>query len=249
MLMDDLDIVSNLLHGDSLRIRMVPDPSVPGNHPEHVETYDLPHVISNGGLFWAKSETNHLTTPFRDPNSHAAFCYTNSGELFMSFTPGKANSVYVMNKRRYRDHKWILKKNYRLIWDSDSKHPAEAIAKEIDVGAKLKIAMRDSEDIWNIHPVDLPKYYPATATFELRTVNDCYVQLFRYPKKLLDHLETIGFTERAAKDPTGTIHKMDLPIFYTFYLLYSDGTYQSIYDIPRQSQQTYKTLKVFSDTI
>ena len=78
--MTDKEIVEELLNGASLRTFMMPDSSIPSNYPEHIETYDLPHIIINGENFWGKSETAHLTSQLRA----SAFCYTNIDNIFSS---------------------------------------------------------------------------------------------------------------------------------------------------------------------
>ena len=155
----DKEIIKKLLNGASLRTFMIPDESIPSNYPEHIETYDLPHIIINGEYFWGKSETTHLihTLGSRDAGV-TSFCYTNIGNIFCSYNP-KTSGVMFMNKRRYRAHRWYLNDNFRMIWDSEMDNSTEVIRQEIESCSKFKIAMLDSEDIWNIHPVDLPMYY------------------------------------------------------------------------------------------
>ena len=60
MTLTDKEIIEKLLNGASLRTFMIPDESIPSNYPEHIEAYDLPHVIINGDYFWGKSDTAHL---------------------------------------------------------------------------------------------------------------------------------------------------------------------------------------------
>src|SRR3990167_3019389 len=102
--MSNNDIIDKLLDGASLRTFMIPDSSIPSNYPEHIESYDLPHVIINGGYFWGKSETAHLTPQLRV----AAFCYTNIDNIFCSYNP-MIHKVYFMSKARYKMHRWNLK--------------------------------------------------------------------------------------------------------------------------------------------
>jgi hypothetical protein len=86
--MTDEEIIQGVLEGCSLRTFMVPDPAMPSNHPEHTESYDLPHVIINGNKFWAKSETAHLMHIVgNDTMGNGAYCYTNQGELYCSYDP------------------------------------------------------------------------------------------------------------------------------------------------------------------
>jgi len=247
--MDDQEIIAKLLEGYSLRTFMNPDPALPSNSPEHEETYDLPHVIINGGIFWAKTITGHLMASEREAHGNVAFCYTNYGDFFMSFSPTIEKGAYVMDIGRYKKHEWVLKKNYKLVWDSEKDQPADVVGREIDAAAILKIAMLDSEDIWNIHPVDLPMYFPDQGTFELKTVSDRYAMGFRKPRELLQYLESPELALRENISPSGTAAILTLPSFPTYYRLRSDGTYSNFFDIPRQTQKSYKALRVYSDNL
>ena len=78
--MDDWEIVEKLLNGSSLRTVMTPDPSLPSNSPEHIEGFDLPHVIITKDHFWGKSETAHLVHVMGEAKfGEVAFCYANLG--------------------------------------------------------------------------------------------------------------------------------------------------------------------------
>lgn len=245
ILMDDGEIVQKVLNGASLRTFMIPDSSMPSNYPEHIETYDLPHVIINGEYFWAKSETAHLryTIGKQDWNS-AAFCYTNIGSIFCGYVPA-IHGASLMSRLRYKTHCWNIKENYNLIWDSETSLSTEPVKKAIEACLKFRVAMLDAEDVWNIHPVDLPMYYTEAGTFELKTVMDEYPFFFRYPgetKKLLaDHHDFF-----ANKPDDNVTLSAEALFFYTFYALKSDGTYYNFFDIARNTTQRYKRLKVFA---
>lgn len=245
---DDAEIIGELLNGASIRTFMVPDSAIPSNFPEHIETYDLPHVIINGDYFWAKSENAHLGyTVGQQDWSVSSFCYTNICPIFCSHMPA-FNVACLMSRFRYKTHCWNLKDNYSLIWDSEKDRSAEGIRKAIERCSKFKIAMLDSEGVWNIHPVDLPMYYPGTGSFELKTVMGEYPVIFRYPsetKKLFDEHQ-----EFFARKPLSNVSlRAETQPFYTFYCLNSDGTYYNFYDIPRNTKQKYKRLKVFVDAV
>ena len=49
--MTDEEIIQGILEGCSLRTFMVPDPAISTNRPEHIESYDLPHVNIKGKHF------------------------------------------------------------------------------------------------------------------------------------------------------------------------------------------------------
>ena len=241
------NVICNVLDGYFLRTFMVPDPTIPSNAPHHTETYDLPHVVIKGRHFWAMSEARHLSIADDTPFNNVSFCYTSAGNIFCSYGAGIEGGLFVMPKSRYEVHEWRLRQNYKLIWDSDEGTPASVLDDEIEQGSNFKIAMLDVEDVWNVHPVDLPMYFADTETFELKTANDHYPQGFRNP---------IAFRDRILEDDAvkglwseGKAAATTTPGFSTFYRLNSDGTYVNYYDIPRFSQHEYIRLKVFSDNV
>jgi len=240
----DKEIIEKLLNGASLRTFMIPDESIPSNFPEHIETYDLPHIIINGDYFWGKSESAHYYNAGRN-----AFCYTNIGNIFCSYNPD-TNGITFMSKKRYKVHSWVLKENYRLIWDSEVSKSTEEVMKAVELSFKFKIAILDSEDIWNIHPVDLPMYYTHKKTFELKTVFDHYPMFFRFPsevKKLLHQFSEL-FESNSLDKLEKCIHT-DCEKFTSFYSVSPNEDYYNYFDIPRKTTQRYKRLKVFVDRI
>jgi hypothetical protein len=136
-----------------------------------------------------------------------------------------------------------------LVWDSEKRDAAEEIKKEIESASKFKIALLDSEEIWNIHPVDLPMYYSKEGCFEFKTVADRYPTFFRYPEQTAELLRSYAdfFRHRPEDDDPGFVRLSDCPQFYSFYSARSDGSYYNYFDIPRKTVQRYKRLKVFAD--
>lgn len=244
------EITARLLNGASLRTFMVPDSSLPSNYPEHMETYNLPHVILNGDFFWGKSDTSHLmVVPGEGMSPRTAFCYTNIGNIFCSYTP-ENNCISLMSKKRYKTHLWRLRNDYQLIWDSDTDISTDTIREAIENCATFRIAMLDSENVWNIHPVDLPMYYPESKRFVLKTAMDEYPIFFRYPEDTVELLRNYpGFFEtKPVGNEHGAIYVEKFVKFCTFYLIESDGTYRNYFDVPRNTVQRYTRLRIFTDS-
>lgn len=247
--MTDQEIVQRLLDGALLRTFMIPDDAMPSNQPEHIETYDLPHILINGDAFWGKSETTHLFhAPGSEGTGEVSFGYTNIGPVFCSYNP-VTRGARLMSKKRYKKHEWIVRDQFRLVWDSEKADVTDEVKREIESGSKFKIAMLDSEEVWNIHPVDLPMYYSKEGVFELKTVADRYPTFFRYPSQTGELLQKYPdfFDHRPEDNEAGFIRLSECPQFYSFYSVRSDGSYYNFFDIPRNTVQRYKRLKVFSD--
>ncbi|MBI3803049.1 MAG: hypothetical protein HY282_04735 [Nitrospirae bacterium] len=248
--MTNQEIVRRLLDGGSLRTFMIPDDAMASNRPEHIETYDLPHVIINGDSFWGKSETAHLFHAVgSEGRGEVAFAYSNIGPIFCSFNPF-TRGARLMSKKRYKRHEWIVRDQFRLVWDSEKEGSIDEIKREIESGSKFKIAMLDSEGVWNLHPVDLPMYYPEEGVFEFKTVSDQYPTFFRYPKQTEELLQRYPdfFSHRPEEDEPGFIRLNECQRFYSFYSVRSGGDYYNFFDIPRKTVQRYQRLKVFADT-
>ena len=237
------EIIDKVLDGCTLRTFMIPDPVIPSNHPEHLEGLELPHIIISDGLMWAKSDASHLNHSLGSSfGGLHAWCYSSPTDLFASYTP-ETSKLFLMFKSRYKKHVFIPKNDFTLIWDSQENTSTEAIRANIEAGAKLKIAMLDTEDIWNIHPIGLPFYYPDSRTFQLKTAVDEYPFAFRSrqePSKLGVVLE-----EKSGGDVKGA-YAVKVPGWFAFYCVKSDGTYYNYYDLPRETNQTYERLKVFA---
>ena len=240
--MTDEELVQGILEGCSLRTFMVPDPAMPNNYPSHIESYDLPHVIINGAHFWGKTEYGHLHhVPGDEPLGLNAFCYTNAAEIFCAIRSDNG-LVALMRKDRYKTHEWKLVRNHKLVWDSGGDQPVEAVAEEIEAVAKFRIALLDSEGIWNVHPVDLPMYEKDSGRFQLKTVRDSYPMLFRsgaLPEHVIAKIQEIG---------RDTAIILDSRLFECFYSVFSDGTYYNFYDIQRNTSKSYERLMVYTDT-
>ena len=246
--MSNDEIIEKILNVASLRTFMIPDAAMPSNFPEHIETYELPHIIINGEWFWGKTENTHsevvLGTSLRPKGS---FCYTNIGEIFCSYIE-HLSSALMMSKKRYKQHAWFFKDNFRLVWNSSQDTSTEAIKKAIENCSKFKIALLDSEDMWNIHPIDLPMYYSEDKSFELKTVRDDYPIFFRHPDYIQGLLKTYldFFNARPADNSSGII-KFEGPKVSSFYLTRSDGGYYNADGVEKNTIRKYKRLKVFVD--
>ena len=240
--MTDEEIIQGILDGCSLRTFMVPDHAIT-YHPEHMESYDLPHVIINGSYFWGKSEIGHLLhVPGDAPYALNAYCYTNSADIFCAIRPDDG-LVAFMRMDRYKVHEWKLVRNYKLVWDSAGDQPLEAVARDIEACAKFRIAMLDSEGNWNVHPVDLPMYEKDSGRFQLKTVWDRYPAVFRQATFPEDAITIVHNTEREM------VATVELQMFESFYSVFPDGTYYNFYDIQRNTKQGYERLKVYSDNV
>ena len=221
---------------------MIPDPSIPSNSPEHLEGVELTHIVITGDLMWAKSDATHLSHTFGSSSgSLCAWCYSSPADVFASYAP-EFSKLFLMFKSRYKNV-FITKNDYALIWDSEENTSTEAIRKKIEAGAKLKIAMLDSEDIWNVHSIGLPFYFPDSGTFQLKTAVDRYPVAFR-SREETNKLRAV--LEELSRGDIGGAYAVEVPEWFAFYCLNSDGTYYNYYDIPRQTTQAYKRLKVFA---
>ena len=245
------DLIQKLVDGYSLYTYMVPDDAMPTNRPLHCEGFYLPHIIITGDVFWGISRAAHLVHNHGSSNiGILSFYYTNhSNGLFFSYNPGM-NGITLMSIKRYKRHKFIFKDNWTLIWDSEwNEKPAlYRIDRLIEQGACFKIAMLDDENIWNIHPVDLPMYHINEGTFNIKTEYFEYASAIRNTQQINELIKAneTFFNTKPESNKDGTLTGKCVP-FHTFYNLFDNGEYYNYYDIPRGSRQRYKRLKVFCE--
>ena len=246
--MGNAEIVEKILSGCALRTFMIPDSTIPSNSPEHWEGFDLPHVVINGKLFWAKTASHRMGVRPDAAAEEIAFCYTNSGDFFCSYsaTLGKAN---FMPKARYRHHSWILANRYDVIWDSSIGQSPETVKAHLQAGHEFRIAMLDSEDIWNVHPAHLPMYFPGEDRFDIRTTSDTYPLEFRYPERIVESMRGSIIDGWSVESGEESRLVAELQGFSSYYSLLSDGSYQSFYDMMNGRSHSYKRLLVFADRL
>jgi len=242
-------IINALLSGCSLRTFMIPDDAIPTNNPEHLECYSLPHVLIFDDQFWGKTQTAHIGCHEGYVSENpCAFCYTSFGELFFSYTSALSGGV-LMSKRRYKHHEWLLKPDFKLIWDSSSASDEPAsIKKAIKAAATLKVALLDEVGVWHMHLVDLPMFYPERDRFVLKTVHDAYPEDFGVRSTIeavYDQLR--DFFETKPKSNKDNCTHFQCMAFSTFYEIRSDGTYRHYDDFLSGVTRRYRHLKIFSD--
>lgn len=225
-----MTVLAALLEGASLRMTMWPDPAIVPEMPTHVEGFDLPHVIAVGDDFWAMTATC-LSSGGPIPSS---FAYPSRGRVFCSFMPSCGAGV-LMSAARYTRRGWHLRDDCLSVWDSESGGSTQEIQSAVEGGRRLKIALLDAEEIWNLHPVHLPMV--ADGWFDLRTPVDAYPAWFREPGSI---------DEREGRLPPETIAspRFSAAPFPTWYSVCADGTYRGAMDaVPRP----YRRLKVFAE--
>ncbi len=243
------DLVQKLIDGCSLYTYMVPDDSIPTNRPLHCEGFFLAHVLITGGTFWGMTRSVHIS----DNNQRIGFgnfTYTNHRNgLFFSYNASMPLITF-MSITRYKSHEFIVKDNWLLAWDSswNEKPQGRTLDRLIERGGRFKIAMLDSEDIWNIHPVDLPMYHINEGTFNVKTEYFEYPFMIRNAREIdeLTEKNKMFFRTKPKSNQDGTLNGTCAP-FHAFYNLFDNGEYYNFYDIPRGSRQRYKRLKIFCE--
>ena len=68
--------------------------------------------------------------------------------------------------------------------------------------------MLDSEDIWNIHSIGLPYYFPDSGTFQLNTAVDRYPIASRSREKT-NQLRTV--LEEISRGDVGGAYALEVP--------------------------------------
>ena len=192
----------DLLNGASLRVVLHPDPEAQTAFPDMVESFDLPHIIIRGSEFIAKTANRHAL-PYDsrayDTNFASSYAYSNfaSSYAYSNFLSCVINSSAVdpifqaYSAIAYQEIKFVAKNAYETVWEYGVHETTAAVERAIEAGKRLKIALLDQDDFWNIHPVHMPSFYVGQNHFELFTEQDAFPIVFRYPvdlKKIDKHI-------------------------------------------------------------
>ncbi|MBO1352261.1 MAG: hypothetical protein EBE86_035090 [Hormoscilla sp. GUM202] len=248
--MKDSELIEHLINGYSLHTVMVPDPFFPKNRPEHLESYSLNNVVINGKYFWGMSGGGHF---FCQGNQfgNSRFYYSNINRIFFT-TDSNATLAVMMDKCRYKEHNWQIKGDYELLWKWSGERNNQRLKDAINQSRKLKIAILDSEGIWNIHDVELCYYSIEDDTFSLTTSYLSYPVICRYPDIFIQQVEQTGiksYLEEETVSDSGHAISMALEgqPFIAAMHIYDNGTFKSAYDqLNQRDGQAYKDLRIFA---
>ena len=226
-----------------------------------IESFELPHVTLIGDRFFAKTTNRHAVShKFKDYDLKAAFSYAYSNHydyvVNCSHSDGYSR---ILSKKVYEDVTFVTANNYELVWSSERDQSVKPFEAAILDGRRLKNALLDADDVWNIHPIHMPSFYVDKNFFELFTEQDSMPEYFRDARQL----ETIGkkfnsqMKEYLRQNTPKNINKayydvalmnQDTEFCSNYYTVRSQGEYlHGKIVITQEEPQSYKNLKVFAE--
>jgi hypothetical protein len=253
--------IDDLLNGASLRVVLHPHRDVQIYFPDMLESFELPHITLIGDRFFAKTANRHAVSfQFKDYDLKASFsyAYSNYYDYVVNFSQTEGFSR-ICSKYAYEKITFVASQNYDLVWDSENDQSVRPVEAAILNGRKLKIALLDTDDTWNIHPIHMPSFYVEKNFFELFTEQDSMPEFLKSSNKLniigkkfnsllKDYLRkntpkniNTAFREVTMLNP-------DTDFFSNYYTVRSQGEYlHGKIVITEEEPQSYKALKVFAE--
>ena len=122
-----------------------------------LESFELPHITLIGDRFFAKTANRHAVSfQFKDYDLKASFsyAYSNYYDYVVNFSQTEGFSR-ICSKYAYEKITFVASQNYDLVWDSENDQSVRPVEAAILNGRKLKIALLDTDDTWNIHPIHM----------------------------------------------------------------------------------------------
>lgn len=249
-----------LLDGASLRVVLHPDPEIQTDFPDLIESFDLPHVLIDGGNFIGKTRDRHalphdyLAKEAFDPHFAASYAYANYLSLVINCSPA-AGLFRAYDARSYLDVTFQTIPNHATVWEHGRDTSVAAVEQAIGEGRLLRIALLDSDGFWNIHPVDMSSFYIGKNFFELFTEQDSIPLLFRFPSTLrefektrLDQLAAAGHDPSAKAAFNLSMHVNPVEFYSSYYTVRSNGEYlRGAWVGGAESPSRYVSLKVFAE--
>jgi hypothetical protein len=137
-----LDLVAAVKNGASLASVMVPDPRLPGNAPEYVETYGHDHVILSEKCFWALPPRFGVDYARGD---FTAFAYCGDPRLFLRYiapadaAPGAEARIFYYPGNAYRQFAFVLRHDHVPVYDSARPQDTAALDAAIRAGGPMRV--------------------------------------------------------------------------------------------------------------
>ncbi len=164
----DVAVMKAVRRGAGLSSSMIPDPAMPSNAPEHIESYQEPHMVLHEGYGWGITRASHLiyrkkiaSNAKRYGRSQKesiapplSFIYLlgSSVRFFASYSIAWQLAQWMMCER-YKRFNWQLDENWLVVWDSAWRKEGggstgtEKLWHALDQGWELSVAFIDSEGI------------------------------------------------------------------------------------------------------
>ncbi|MEX2451910.1 MAG: hypothetical protein WD407_13725 [Rhodospirillales bacterium] len=256
--------VDDLLNGATLRVVLRPHRNAQTDPPDTIQSFELPHITLIGDRFFAKTAARHAASfQLRDYDLNTAYSYAYSNYYDFVVNCSLTESVSrIRGKKVHADVAFVTPRNYELVWCSEQDPPAEAVeAVETAIlsGRRLKTALLDGDDIWNIHPVHMPSFYVDKNFFELFTEQDAMPVFFRrteeleaigskYKSFVEDHLRENAPETKAPAYNDVTMLNPDTEFYSNYYTIRSQGDYlHGKLVVSQEDPRRYKALKVFAE--
>ena len=258
-----MTIADKLLKGSSLRIVLHPDVRVQVDFPDMFETFELRHIILHNNEFFAKTSNIHaLSYQFTSYDMRAAYSYAYSNYVDMVVNCSQIEGLMrFYDAKSYLERCFVTVPDFRTVWEWGRDGNISEVEKAVRCGQRLKIALLDKDNFWNIHPVHMPSFYVGQNYFELFTDQDSVPLYFRYPSALRDmYTQLTDVVEKKLSDNPNLnisdIYRSSAPIvenpeFYScYYTVYPDGNYLrgAVVQMDNTTQQ-YKALKIFAEVL
>ena len=250
----------DLLNGASLRVVLHPDPEVQTDFPDMVESFELPHIILHEGEFIAKTSNLHaLAHNFRRYDVNIAFSYAYSNYLSYVINCSAAESLFrAYSAKVYHEIEFVTANTYETVWEYGTDQTIAPVERAIEAGKRLKIALLDQDDFWNVHPVHMPSFYVGQNRFELFTEQDAIPEYFRYPSVLKDFGRSLdqqiqkslalGLAETKRDEMMGFAANPPVSFYSCYYTVWPDGQYlRGKIVLQGDDPESYKALKILAE--
>lgn len=231
----------DLLNGMSLRVVLHPDTAWQTDFPDMLETVELRHVLIDGSRFIAKTSPLHaLHYKFEyDLKRSYAYAYCNFANVVLNSSP-VSGLLRAYRSSAYKEIHFLLRDTHECVWEHAKDKSVESVEEAIRAGKSLKIALHDSDDLWNIHPVHMPSFFVGRNFFELFTEQDALPVALR-------NFDVLKEIEAQLVDMKAVIFR-DPEFYSTFFTVRSDGTYlRGGVVLKDDARRTYKALMVFAE--
>lgn len=237
-------LTERILNGASLSTVMIPDPALPTNQPAHDETYKMKFIYLDGDRFWAQTSATHR--PLRDGMQfkvNNCFNYSVGYKRQMIVnSPQEQGSAWADIMGRYAKFEWKIRDDFELVWENKKPTDVTALRNAILKGSDLKLAIKDEDGIWTVLPVDLANLEIESGEFVIRTEVGCVANIIPEKSALMTNIEYIM---SARKDPSQFLIS-NVNSLTIYYCCYSNGTYYTYFDEPRDDIRIYQELRIFA---
>lgn len=224
--------------------------------PTYDETYQLPFVYCQDGVFTGVTRPAHAVTSPTNDVQCIGFGYTNALPVYSIYYPGSVHLpdtpsgkivARIISARQYKVMKFAVLPAGKLLYEASatSRGDRGPVCESIANGRKHYAVVDLGDGRVNSLPIDISYDYFADERLEFRTETFAISSHLTKPKRFGDDLRAVLSEKGIEPENPSFYFGQHFDLAWTFYHFYADGSYSDTPGDTERNRGRYASLRIY----